>query len=350
MDNTSFLGLSQAGIDEVDKKMKFVDYRTQLNGLNGDMKKIDDFASTIDGRVTQDRKDWIQADTAIGTLVQGNTNSIQDMGTLTETLLKTKYDDVVLTGTNLSFRADGKEKKFITLPTSDTSALEVRVGKNEGEIVTLNNDVGLLKTTKIDDIALTNQNSTLSFSADGVAIKSIVLPKPDLTQMETNKTDIASLKAGKYDDVNLTGQVLAFKANGVDKKSITLPTQDITQMNTNKTDIATLKGSKYDDVTLTGQNLVFKANGADKKTITLPTTNLSGVEGRLTTVEGSLTALEGRVGVLEGAGGASVASAQLDVPQMDFVPLSRAKSPTELEANMNNLITALQKSGLMKTE
>lgn len=101
-----------------------------------------------------------------------------------------------------------------------------------------------LENSKYDDVVLTGQK--MDFKAKGTTKKSITLPTQDIAQMNTNKNEIERLDNSKYDDVAIAGQKLSFKAKGVEKKSVTLPTQDISQMTTNKNDIATLKGQVAD--------------------------------------------------------------------------------------------------------
>ena len=103
--------------------------------------------------------------------------------------------------------------------------------------------------------------------------------KASQDSLKTVDTSLTTLTSGKIDDVVLSGSNLQFKANGTTKKTITLPSSSGTtgatdeqaaQIETNKTDIASLKVNKYDDVSLSGSNLAFKANGSTMKTITLP--------------------------------------------------------------------------------
>ena len=206
-----------------------------------------------------------------------NTADISTNATNIENLDNSKYDDVSVSSTNLIFSANGTQQKTITLPKTGATTTEVN------QINTNKTDITSLKSSKYDDVVLSGSN--LQFKANGTTKKTITLPSSSGTtgatdeqaaQIETNKTDIASLKVNKYDDVSVSSTNLIFSANGTQQKTITLPktgatTTEVNQINTNKTDITSLKSSKYDDVVLSGSNLQFKANGTTKKTITLPT-------------------------------------------------------------------------------
>ena len=80
-----------------------------------------------------------------------------------------------------------------------------------------------------------------------------------VAQIKTNKTDIASLKVNKYDDVSLSGSNLAFKANGSTMKTITLPSSGSADTS-----------AFFNDVSVAGSTMKFSNGSNVLKTVTLP--------------------------------------------------------------------------------
>ncbi len=230
-------------------------------------------------------------------------------------VLNQKYDDVEITGNAMKFYCDGVLKKTVTIPSTTSSGSgatteqaeqietnKSNIAQNTADISTNATNIENLDNSKYDDVSVSSTN--LIFSANGTQQKTITLPKTGATttevnQINTNKTDITSLKSSKYDDVVLSGSNLQFKANGTTKKTITLPTGATTaqasQIETNKTNIATnvtnissLTSTKFDSVTLSNNTLNFKANGVTKSSIDLPTPSSITGELTLTSPNGSV--------------------------------------------------------------